>query len=90
LQDATIAGIRAKGVNYAPAGGATHEQVAALGHALRASVVDGARPALLFAAVVVGIGALLSLLIPAHGPAPVEEARPGVEPGAVGVAVEML
>ena len=41
-------------------------------------------------ALAVGIGALLSLLIPAHGPVPAEEAPPGVEPGAVGVAVEML
>jgi EmrB/QacA subfamily drug resistance transporter len=90
LRDSTVAGIRAKGVNFAPAGGATRDQVAALGHALRASVVDGARPALLFAAAVVGIGALLSLLIPAQGPVPAEEPPPGVEPGAVGVAVEML
>ena len=90
LRDSTIAGIRAKGVNFAPAGGATHEQVAALGHALRASVVDGARPALLFAAAVVGIGALLSLLIPAHGPVTAEEPPPGVEPGGVAVAVEVL
>jgi len=90
LQDSTIAGIRAKGVNYTPTGGAPHDQVAALGHALRASVVDGARPALLFAAGVVGVGALLSLLIPAQGTVPVEEPPAGVEPGAVGVAVEML
>jgi hypothetical protein len=90
LRDSTIAGIRAKGVNYAPAGGATREQVVALGHALRASVVDGARPALLFAAGVVGVGALLSLLIPTHGPAPAAAAPPGVEPGGVAVAVEVL
>jgi hypothetical protein len=71
LKVATIAGIRAKGVNYAPASGATRGQTAALAHALQNSVVDGARPALFFAAGVVAIGAFLSLLIPAQGP-PVE------------------
>jgi MFS family permease len=87
----TVAGIRAKGVNYSPHGGATGAQAVALEHALRASIVDGARPALLFAAAVVGLGALLSLLIPAHEPAPAEELPPGVEPvGAVGVAVEVI
>jgi predicted MFS family arabinose efflux permease len=64
----TIAGIRAQGVNYAPATGTTRVQSAALEHALRHSVVDGARPALFFAAGVVIVGAFLSLLIPDHRP----------------------
>jgi predicted MFS family arabinose efflux permease len=64
LKVATIAGIRAQGVTYAPAPGVTGAQRAALAHALRHSVVDGARPALFFAAGVVTIGAFLSLLIP--------------------------
>jgi MFS family permease len=68
LKVATIGGIRAKGVNYTPAAGATRFQTAALAHALQNSVVDGARPALFFAAGVVTIGAFLSLLIPASGP----------------------
>ena len=91
LKVSTIAGIHAKGVNYTPAPGTTHAQAAALEHALQNSVVDGARPALLFAAAVVTLGAFLSLLIPAHAPG-ADPAVPdaGVEPGAAAVAVEML
>ena len=85
--------IRAKGVNYAPPSRATTDaRSAALTHALQSSVVDGARPALLFAAAVVTLGAFLSLLIPTYGP-PVGRrgrAEPGVEPGEIAVAVEML
>ena len=57
LKASTIAGIRAKGVNYAPGAGATRGQAAELTHALQTSVVNGARPALFFAAGVVTIGA---------------------------------
>jgi hypothetical protein len=90
LRASTIAGIRSQGVNFAPGGEATREQGAALTRALQTSVVDGARPALLFAAAVVALGAALSLLIPAHGPVPVEPVPDGVEPPGVGVAVELL
>jgi EmrB/QacA subfamily drug resistance transporter len=68
VRAATIAGIRAKGVNYAPAVNGTHAQGLALTRALEQSVVAGARPALLFAAAVVALGGLLSLLIPNIGP----------------------
>jgi EmrB/QacA subfamily drug resistance transporter len=89
LHAATVAGIRAQGVNYVPGGEATRQQLAALTRAVRTSVVDGARPALLFAALVVALGAALSLLIPAD--APVRAELPdGAEPAGVGVAVEML
>ncbi len=91
VRASTIAGIRSQGVNYVPGGEATREQVVALTHAVAsASVVNGARPALLFAALVVALGALLSLLIPAHGPVAAAELPEGVEPPGVGVAVEML
>jgi EmrB/QacA subfamily drug resistance transporter len=90
LRASTIADIRAQGVNFAPRSGTTREQAAALTHALQTSVVDGARPALLFAALVVALGALLSLLIPARRAAPVEPVPEGVEPPGVGVAVELL
>ena len=91
LKALTIASIRAKGVNYAPPRVARPSQVAALTHALQGSVVDGARPALLFAAAVVTLGAFLSLLIPTYGPPSTGEApEPGVEPGEIAVAVEML
>jgi EmrB/QacA subfamily drug resistance transporter len=68
LRATTIAGIRAKGVNFAPVSGTPHPQAVALTHALEHSVVAGARPALLFAAAVVTLGAFLSLLIPNIGP----------------------
>jgi MFS family permease len=68
LKLSTIAGIRAKGVNYSPGPRTTDTQAAALAHALQSSVVNGARPALFFAAGVVTIGAFLSLLIPNIGP----------------------
>jgi len=89
LKATTIANIRAKGVNYVPARGATRAEVSTLTHALQSSVVNGARPALLFAAGVVALGALLSLLIPTHSPVPAAPAA-GVEPGEIAVAVEML
>jgi EmrB/QacA subfamily drug resistance transporter len=89
VRASTVAGIRAQGVNFLPTRDVSPEQAAVLTHSLRSSVVDGARPALLFAALVVALGALLSLLIPAVGPAPAELPE-GVEPGPVGVAVEML
>ncbi|MGO9877655.1 MAG: MFS transporter [Acidimicrobiia bacterium] len=91
LKASTIAAIRAKGVNYAPANGATRQQIGALTHALQTSVVNGARPALLFAAAVVTVGACCSLLIPTDVPRPTgEPPAPGVEPGGVAVAVELF
>jgi MFS family permease len=91
LKTSTIAAIRAKGVNYVPAKGATRPEINALTHALQTSVVDGARPALLFAAAVVAVGACLSLLIPTSPPAPTGDVpMPGVEPGDIAVAVELL
>ena len=68
VQTATIARIRAKGVNFVPPAGTPKSQAIALAHALEKSVVAGARPALLFAAVVVALGGFLSLLIPNIGP----------------------
>jgi hypothetical protein len=68
LQSATIARIRAKGVNFAPPAGTPKVTAIELTHALEKSVVAGARPALLFAAGVVALGGLLSLLIPNIGP----------------------
>jgi EmrB/QacA subfamily drug resistance transporter len=68
VQTATIERIRAKGVNFAPLPGMPRAQGIALTRALERSVVAGARPALLFAAAVVTLGAFLSLLIPDIGP----------------------
>jgi EmrB/QacA subfamily drug resistance transporter len=68
VEAATIARIRAQGVNFTPPPGTPREQAVALARALERSVVAGARPALLFAAGVVTLGAFLSLLIPNIGP----------------------
>ena len=81
LKVSTIAGIRAKGVNYAPGAGMASDHATVLARALQTSVVDGTRPALLFAAGVVAIGAFLSLLIPVHGPAPSLVPVPVLLPG---------
>ena len=91
-RQATIARIRAQGVNFAPAAGTAHARAVALSTALERSVVSGARPALLFASAVVTLGAFLSLLIPAYPPVTDAEAEPraDVEPGAVAVSVELL
>ena len=92
LQASTIAGIRAKGVNYAAGRGLDRDaQAVALTHALRSSVVNGRGPRCCSRPASSTIGALLSLLIPVYGP-PAPDAVPaaGVEPGEVAVAVEML
>jgi EmrB/QacA subfamily drug resistance transporter len=91
VKASTIAAIRAKGVNYSPARGPSRGEISALTHALQSSVVSGARPALLFAAGVVTLGAFLSLLIPTAGPPTAAESLPpGVVSGEVAVAVELL
>jgi EmrB/QacA subfamily drug resistance transporter len=68
VQTATIARIRAQGVNFVPPRGTPRPRASALVHALEQSVVAGARPALLFAAAVCALGGFLSLLIPNIGP----------------------
>jgi hypothetical protein len=68
VKTATIAGLRGKGLNFAPPPGTPKQPAIALAHALEQSVVAGARPALLFAAAVVALGGFLSLLIPDIGP----------------------
>ena len=90
VEAATIARIRAGGVNFSPSAGTPRAQALELTRALERSVVAGARPALLFAAAVVTLGALLSLLIPNRGPVPAVRDVVAVEPGAVAVAVELL
>jgi EmrB/QacA subfamily drug resistance transporter len=76
--------IRALGANYRPPAGTSHAAEATLGHILRASVSSATHDALLFAVVVVGLGALLSFLIPSNLPtlAP-PESRAAEELGAL-------
>ena len=57
--------IRQTGVGFTPPSGTSLDDTATLRHILDAAVAHGARPALLFAAVVVTVGAGLSFLIPA-------------------------
>jgi EmrB/QacA subfamily drug resistance transporter len=59
-----LAGVHAQGAFYKPPASTSPHDTMILQHALRTSVVGGTRFALLFAAVVVAIGALLSFLIP--------------------------
>jgi MFS family permease len=82
VKAATIARIHDKGVNFLPPSGTPKAQAIALAQALEKSVVAGARPALLFAAGVVALGAFLSLLIPNIGPL-VDGPEGGAAEGAV-------
>ena len=59
-----LAGVHAQGAFYKPPASTSPHDTSILQHALRTSVVGGTRFALLFAAVVVAVGALLSFLIP--------------------------
>jgi EmrB/QacA subfamily drug resistance transporter len=67
----SAARLHALGPNFAPPGHAGAHNVAVLRDILDSSIAAGTRPALFFAAAVVGTGACLSLLIPRIG-GPVE------------------
>jgi EmrB/QacA subfamily drug resistance transporter len=60
----SIARVHELGASFAVPARALPREVAALQHALVVGVTDGSRPAILFAAAVVFMGTLLSLLIP--------------------------
>jgi MFS family permease len=64
LREPIVAGLHRNGVNFRPPTGATVAQLARLGHVVEDAVASGTRTALLFAMVVVIVGALVSLLIP--------------------------
>jgi hypothetical protein len=68
LKVEAIARLHALGPNFSAPATAGAKDAAALDHILASAVSAGTRPALLFAAAVVGMGALLSLLIPRIGP----------------------
>jgi hypothetical protein len=67
MQGVVDAKMRAVGVGFSPPPGSSAHDVSTLRHVLEAAVADGARPALLFAAFVVSVGAALSFLIPRLG-----------------------
>ncbi len=64
LKQTAASGLRADGVNFRAPAGTTLSDVAELRHLLEGAVASGTRTALLFATVVVALGALVSLLIP--------------------------
>jgi EmrB/QacA subfamily drug resistance transporter len=59
--------IERDGVGFQPPGGLPASTLARLDHLITRALADGARPALLFAGAVVGVGAACSLLIPKVG-----------------------
>jgi EmrB/QacA subfamily drug resistance transporter len=63
-----LLGVHAQGAFYVPPRSTSPHDTTILQHALRTSVVSGTRVALLFAVVVVLLGALLSFLIPRIAP----------------------
>jgi EmrB/QacA subfamily drug resistance transporter len=82
VRDGATAQIRANGVNFAPLPGLSGHDLAALRDAIDNAVFAGARAPLIFAAVVVSIGAMLSFLIPQIGP-------PGSRQAAAAADVEL-
>ena len=85
-----LAGVHAQGAFYKPPASTSRHDTAILQHALRTSVAGGTRVALVFAALVVAVGALLSFLIPRVVTPPVQTADPlepleplDVDPGLV-------
>ena len=78
-----ITQLQERGVNFhAPTGVSAHDAVS-LHHIVDAAVAAGARPALLFGAGVVSLGALLSTLIPAVPPAGAIETTTTLVPEAI-------
>ncbi len=69
-----LAGVHAQGAFYKPPASTSPHDTAILQHALRTSVAGGTRVALVFAALVVAVGALLSFLIPRHVAPPARSA----------------
>ncbi len=64
LREPILKGLHTNGVNFRAPAGATAVELARLGHIVEDAVASGTRTALLFAMVVVVIGAFVSLLIP--------------------------
>jgi EmrB/QacA subfamily drug resistance transporter len=76
LRRAATAQIRANGVNFAPVSSLSSHDLATLRDAIDRAVFTGARAPLIFATVVVTIGAVLSFLIPQVGPRGSRQAAP--------------
>jgi len=68
LKAEAIARVHAIGLNYRPGVGVSRRDAAVLLHAVSAGISSGARPALLFAAAAVAVGAVFAMLMPPIGP----------------------
>jgi hypothetical protein len=79
VKDLALSRIHALGTNFAPPPGASSRDLTTLRGVLESAVGSGARFALVFAAVVVMIGAMVSFLIPRDEPPPVDPALTRVE-----------
>ena len=67
LKAHAIARVHAIGINYRPGRGVPARDTAVLEHAVSAGIAAGARPALLFGASAVVVGAVVAMFIPALG-----------------------
>jgi hypothetical protein len=70
LEARSLARLHEYGANFTPPPGAPPEEAATLTRALEDGMTDGARPALWFAATMVGLSVLMSLRIPRIGHLP--------------------
>ena len=68
LKAQALVGVHANASGYVPPRSARASNAAVIRSAVEQGVLHGTRVALMFAFVVVGIGSLLSLLIPSHAP----------------------
>ncbi|MBV9412796.1 MAG: MFS transporter [Acidimicrobiia bacterium] len=64
VREQAVAGVRALGSAYAPPPSVSGSSAHAIRHAIESGITSGTRWALVFAAVVIGLGAVCSLLIP--------------------------
>jgi hypothetical protein len=78
-----VAQLQERGVNFHAPTGASARDAVSLQHIVDAAVAAGARPALLFGAGVVSLGALLSTLIPTVPPAGAIETTTTLVPEAI-------
>ena len=79
LKAQAIAGVHAQASGYVSPNGNGHGAAIVIRDAVEQGVLHGTRVALFFAFIVVGIGAVISLLIPSSAPVPKNERRHGAD-----------
>lgn len=94
LKDQVLAGIKTLGAGYSPPASMGAPDAAAVRQAVGQGIISGTRWALVFAASVIAVGAVLSMLIPNDRRSrneslldPVEEERVGLDPLVPGAAL---